>query len=55
VGSQLTTNSRWGDYTELTVDPRDDCTFYYINEYYPVTELVNWQTVIGAFKYPSCH
>jgi hypothetical protein len=54
AGSQLTTNSRWGDYTELSVDPRDDCTFYYINEYYPVTNIVNWQTVIGAFKFPSC-
>jgi len=54
AGSQLTTNSRWGDYTALTVDPRDDCTFYYINEYYPVTNIVNWQTVIGAFKFPSC-
>jgi hypothetical protein len=54
AGSQLTTNSRWGDYTELAVDPRDDCTFYYINEYYPVTNIVNWQTVIGAFKFPSC-
>ena len=54
VGAQLTTNSRWGDYTEMAVDPRDDCTFYYINEYYPVTNIVNWQTVVGAFKFPSC-
>jgi hypothetical protein len=53
-GSQLTTNSRWGDYTALTVDPRDDCTFYYINEYYAITELAAWQTRIGAFKFPSC-
>ena len=53
-GSQLTTNSRWGDYTALTVDPRDDCTFYYINEYYAITELAAWQTRIGAFKFPGC-
>ena len=26
-GVQTTTNSRWGDYTDLTVDPVDDCTF----------------------------
>src|SRR5207253_4413792 len=26
-GVQRTTNSRWGDYTDLTVDPVDDCTF----------------------------
>ena len=32
-GVQLTTNSRWGDYTDMTVDPTDDCTFWYVNEY----------------------
>ena len=53
-GSQLTLNSRWGDYTSLNVDPRDDCTFYYINEYYAITELAAWQTRIGAFKFPGC-
>lgn len=54
TGSQLTLNSRWGDYTSLNVDPRDDCTFYYINEYYAITELAAWQTRIGAFKFPGC-
>ena len=33
-GVQRTTNSRWGDYTDITVDPTDDCTFWYVNEYY---------------------
>ena len=33
-GVQRTTNSRWGDYTDMTVDPVDDCTFWYVNEYY---------------------
>ena len=33
-GVQTTTNSRWGDYTAMTVDPVDDCTFWYVNEYY---------------------
>ena len=31
---QLNTNSRWGDYSAMTVDPTDDCTFYYTQEYY---------------------
>src|SRR6266498_3104796 len=26
-GVQTTTNNRWGDYSGLTVDPTDDCTF----------------------------
>ena len=28
--------NRWGDYSNLTVDPTDDCTFWYTNEYCPV-------------------
>ena len=34
TGSQSATSSRWGDYSDLTVDPVDDCTFYYTSEYY---------------------
>jgi hypothetical protein len=44
---------RWGDYSAMTVDPVDDCTFWYTNEYYS-TDGGNWQTRIGAFKFPSC-
>jgi hypothetical protein len=39
TGVQTTTNSRWGDYTSLNVDPTDDCTFWYVNEYYEVSGL----------------
>jgi hypothetical protein len=57
-GVQTTTNSRWGDYTSMSVDPRDDCTFYYMNEYYLVsgtpTDTRPWKTRIGAFKFPGC-
>jgi hypothetical protein len=57
TGVQLTTNSRWGDYTDMTVDPTDDCTFWYVNEYYQTTNPVllrNWQTRIASFKLPGC-
>jgi subtilisin-like proprotein convertase family protein len=54
LGSQLSTGSRWGDYTSMTVDPVDDCTFWYINEYYPSTSQTGWRLTIGAFKFPSC-
>jgi hypothetical protein len=54
-GVNMTTNSRWGDYTSLNVDPKDDCTFYYINEYMTqIGPLAPWQTRIGAFKLPGC-
>jgi hypothetical protein len=44
---------RWGDYSAMSVDPVDDCTFWYTNEYYAANGG-NWQTRIGSFKYPSC-
>jgi hypothetical protein len=69
AGVQTTTNSRWGDYTDMTVDPNDDCTFWYVNEYYEVSGLplptptpplpppfttAPWQTRVGSFKLPGC-
>lgn len=51
-GSQNGIN-RWGDYSAMTVDPLDDCTFWYTTEYY-LTTGTNWQTRIGSFKFPSC-
>jgi hypothetical protein len=48
---------RWGDYTAMSVDPADDCTFWYTNEYYSSQTngtVGNWQTLIGSFKFPSC-
>jgi uncharacterized repeat protein (TIGR01451 family) len=54
TGSQTGTSNRWGDYSDLTVDPVDDCTFWYTNEYYASTGSFNWRTRIGNFKFPSC-
>jgi len=57
-GVQRTTNSRWGDYTSMNVDPTDDCTFWYVNEYYTLagqlSSTAGWQTRIASFKFPSC-
>ena len=55
TGSQLTTGSRWGDYTSMNVDPVDDCTFWYVNQYYAITELAAWQTRIASFRLPGCY
>jgi len=54
TGSQTSTGSRWGDYTSLSVDPVDDCTFWHVNEYYPVTSTTAWRLRIGAFKFTEC-
>ncbi|MBW8878513.1 MAG: S-layer homology domain-containing protein [Acidobacteria bacterium] len=49
--------NRWGDYTAMSIDPVDDCTFWYINQYYSSQTngtAGNWQTRIGSFKFPGC-
>ena len=53
TGSQ-TGSGRWGDYTSMNVDPIDDCTFWYVNEYVPTTSSVGWRLRIGAFKFNEC-
>ncbi len=51
-------DSKWGSYTGMTVDPVDDCTFWYTNEYFPQNQTgsnINWFTRIGSFKIAGCH
>jgi hypothetical protein len=48
---------RWGDYSSVTVDPTDDCTFWFSEEYLKATGVnsgFNWSTAIGAFTFPGC-
>jgi hypothetical protein len=51
TGSSL---SRWGDYTSMAVDPTDDCTFWYTNEYLQSNGAFNWSTRIASFTFPNC-
>ncbi len=53
-GSQLQNLSRWGDYSAMSVDPTDDCTFWYTNEYLKSSGTFNWSTWITSFKFPGC-
>jgi subtilisin-like proprotein convertase family protein len=60
-GSQMDNIAwRWGDYSSMSVDPADDCTFWYTQEYYnasnlcPTPSIVCWRTQIANFKFPSC-
>lgn len=50
--------NRWGDYSALTVDPNDDCTFWYTTEYMvsgPTDILpVDWRTRVASFRFPTC-
>lgn len=53
-GSQTGGLSRWGDYSSMTVDPSNGCTFWYTNQYLPGNGSFNWQTEIGSFSFPTC-
>ena len=45
----------WGDYSHMSLDPVDDCTFWYVGSFQPSTStLQNWATQIGALRFPSC-
>jgi hypothetical protein len=54
TGSQEESKNRWGDYSDMTVDPVDDCTFYYTNQYYQRTAVSLWKTRIGYFRFAQC-
>ena len=54
TGSQTQTLARWGDYSTLSVDPIDDCTMWYTNEYLAVSGTYNWHTRISSFKLAGC-
>lgn len=58
TGIQRSVNNRWGDYTSMSIDPVDDCTFWYTNQYYTAagqaSSTVGWQTRIASFKISSC-
>jgi hypothetical protein len=53
-GSQTGGLTRWGDYSSISIDPTDDCTFWYTNEYIPSDGSFNWHTRIGSFQFASC-
>ncbi|HUD66288.1 MAG TPA: hypothetical protein VMQ17_17005 [Candidatus Sulfotelmatobacter sp.] len=53
-GSQNAGLSRWGDYSAMQVDPVDDCTFWFTEEYMATTGSFNWNTSIANFKFPGC-
>ncbi len=49
--------ARWGDYSSMSVDPVDGCTFWYTSEYYTSQTAGSngrWDTRIGAFDFASC-
>ncbi len=54
-GAQTGSLTRWGDYSQISVDPVDDCTFWATNEYIKANGSFNWNTWISSFKLPGCN
>ncbi len=54
TGTQKNTSNRFGDYSTMQIDPTDDCTFWYTQEYIKTTGSFNWATRINSFKFTTC-
>jgi hypothetical protein len=47
-------HSRWGDYNAARIDPSDDCTFWFVNQYAKTDGDFVWATHIGSFAFTGC-
>ena len=58
TGVQTAFGYRWGNFTGMTVDPTDDCTFWMTNQYFSEASQAespfSWLTRIGKFRYAEC-
>ncbi|MFZ1220593.1 MAG: carboxypeptidase-like regulatory domain-containing protein, partial [Chthoniobacterales bacterium] len=55
TGVQIGTSNRWGDYSNMSLDPTDDASFWYTQEYYATSPAAGfaWQTRVGTFKFTT--
>jgi hypothetical protein len=45
----------FADYSEMTIDPKDECTFWVTNTYVPFNSPIDdWHTRIGSFRFSNC-
>jgi hypothetical protein len=54
AGSQQNSFNRWGDYSSMSVDPVNGCTFWFTQEYYANNGSFDFKTRIGSFRVPGC-
>lgn len=48
-----TSTLRWEDYTQTAMDPSDDCTIWYVGDYFK-KDATSYTSRIGAFRLPGC-
>lgn len=53
-GTQSHSAQRWGDYASMSVDPVDQCTFWFTTEYYATSSTAGWSTRICSFTFDDC-
>jgi uncharacterized repeat protein (TIGR01451 family) len=53
-GGVQTGSTRWGDYSQMSVDPADDCTFWFTGEYYTGPAAIDWATRIASIRIGTC-
>jgi hypothetical protein len=44
----------WGDYTSMSIDPVDGCSFWYTNQYLEDYGVLNWKTQVGKLTAEGC-
>jgi len=54
TGVQEASGHRWGDYSSMAIDPSNDCTFWYAQEYIK-TSATAWSTRLASFAFTTCH
>jgi hypothetical protein len=54
TGSQTGGSGRWGDYASMSVDPSDECTFWFTSEYLATTSTSSWRTRVCSFRFADC-
>jgi hypothetical protein len=54
TNTPVNAGNRWGDYSAMTLDPVNQCTFFYTNEYLQTNGAFNWSTRIASYRFPSC-
>jgi len=54
TGGTANGGNRWGDYSAMAIDPEDDCTFWYVNEYLAANGNFNFHTRLASLKFPGC-
>ena len=51
AGASANSSNRYGDYAAMSLDPSDDCTFWFTGMDNLTT---NWRTQIASFKFDAC-